>query len=171
MVFRLRNGDEAAFTLLYRQYANALLGIICKVLDGDIELSKEVLQEGMLKVWKNINSYDSTKGTLFTWMLNICRNMAIDKTRSRSFKNQQKNESMDAKAWLENKFQYQPQPETIGVVKMLDILQPSQREVVDTIYMLGYSHSEAAERLQIPVGTVKTRLRSAILELRKHFNE
>ena len=112
--------------------------------------------------------YDAGKGTLFTWMLNVCRNMAIDKLRSKDYKNQAKNNSLDASA----DSGYQPSvsinPNVIGVKKMLELLDSNHREVVDVVYMKGYSHAEAAEVLDIPIGTVKTRLRNAIIELRKH---
>jgi RNA polymerase sigma factor (sigma-70 family) len=170
LVLRLRNKDQQAFSQMYYQYSTSLLGVISRVLDNDLELARDVLQESMVKIWNNITSYDSSKGTLFTWMLNICRNMAIDKTRSRMYKNQQKSQSIDTNPMLENYLQDIPKPETIGLKKMLELLDPSQREVVDAVYLMGYTHVEAAEKLSIPLGTVKTRLRNAILELRKYFN-
>ncbi|MBI2729220.1 MAG: sigma-70 family RNA polymerase sigma factor [Sphingobacteriales bacterium] len=171
LVFRLQQKDEKAFAMVYKNYGQALLGIIKKVLNEDGELARDVLQESMLKVWNNIQSYDAGKGTLFTWMLNICRNMAIDKTRSRDFKNQQKNQSFDLVSFIRESHNESPKPELIGVSKMLNVLSAEQRQVVDTVYMLGYSHSEAAEKLNLPVGTVKTRLRASIMELKKQFNE
>ena len=139
-------------------------------MNNDQELAKDVLQEAMVKIWNNISSYDAAKGTLFTWMLNICRNMAIDKTRSKNYRNQQMNQSFDANPVLENNLQEIPKPETIGMKKILEKLDPAQREVVDAVYMLGYTHAEASKKLNIPLGTVKTRLRNAIQELRKYFN-
>ena len=171
LVYRLQQKDEKAFAMLYKNYGQALLNIVKKVLHDDAELSRDVLQEAMVKIWNNIQTYDASKGTLFTWMLNICRNMAIDKTRSKDFKNQSRNQSFDLVSFLQENHNENPKPELIGVSKMLNVLSPEQRVVVDTVYMLGYSHSEAAEKLNLPVGTVKTRLRNAILELKKQFNE
>ncbi len=169
-VSRLQNGDQRAFTQLYYNYSNTFLGIISRIVKDDQELAKDILQEAMVKIWNNIATYDSSRGTIFTWMLNICRNMAIDKTRSKLYRNQQLNQSFDVNPVLENRLQDLPKPETIGVKKMLELLDPSLREVVDAVYLMGYTHAEASEKLNIPLGTVKTRLRNAIIELRKYFN-
>jgi len=168
LVARLKARDEQAFAEMYRNYSNAFISIISKITNDDVELAKDILQEAMVKIWNNMNMYDAGKGTLFTWMLNVCRNMAIDKLRSKDYKNQAKNNSLDASA----DSGYQPSvsinPNVIGVKKMLELLDSNHREVVDVVYMKGYSHAEAAEVLDIPIGTVKTRLRNAIIELRKH---
>lgn len=171
LVYSLQQRDEKAFALVYKNYGQALLNIVKKVLNEDAELARDVLQESMVKIWNSIDTYDPGKGSLFTWMLNVCRNMAIDKTRSKDFKNQSRNQSFDLVSSVRETHNESPNPELIGVDKMLNILSPDHRQVVDTVYMLGYSHSEAAERLKIPVGTVKTRLRAAVFELRKQFNE
>lgn len=171
LVLRLQQKDEKAFALVYKNYGQALLNIIKKVLNEDAELARDVLQESMVKIWNNIHTYDASKGTLFTWMLNVCRNMAIDKTRSKDFKNQSRNQSFDLVSFITEGQNESPKPELIGVKKMLNILGEEYRQVVDTVYMLGYSHSEAAEKLNLPVGTVKTRLRTAIMELKKHYKE
>lgn len=171
LVFRLQQKDEQAFAMVYKNYGQALLNVIKKVLNDDGETARDVLQEAMLKIWNNIHTYDAGKGTLFTWMLNVCRNMAIDKTRSKDFKNQSRNQSFDLVSFVQEGHNISPNPETIGVNKMLQVLSEDQRQVVNTVYMLGYSHSEAAEKLNLPVGTVKTRLRSAIMELKKQFSE
>lgn len=169
LVTRLKARDEAAFAEMYRNYSNAFISIISKITNGDIEAAKDILQEAMVKVWNNIHHYDAAKGTLFTWMMNISRNTAIDRLRSKDFKNQLKNRSLETS----QEQGYQPSVstnlETIGVKKMLEKLDSSHRDVVDVVYMMGYSHAEAAEVLDIPLGTVKTRLRNAIIELRKQY--
>ena len=167
-MIRLQRRDQEAFSLLYSNYCNALLGIIRKIVNEDLDLAKDILQEAMVKIWNNVNGYDSSKGTLFTWMLNICRNQAIDHTRSKSYKNQAKNFSFSDQGIQAEEMTNELKADTIGVKKLLHVLSPEQKQVVDVVYMLGYSHSEAAEQLKLPVGTVKTRLRAAIMELRKY---
>jgi RNA polymerase sigma factor (sigma-70 family) len=169
-VSRLQKRDQAAFTQLYYNYSNTFLGIISRIVKNDNELAKDILQEAMVKIWNNIESYDSSRGTIFTWMLNICRNMAIDKTRSKLYRNEQLNQSLEMNPILESRMQDTPITETIGVKKMLEMLDPSLRDVVDAVYIMGYTHAEASEKLNIPLGTVKTRLRNALIELRKYFN-
>lgn len=92
LVARLKARDEQAFAEMYRNYSNAFISIIRKVTNDDIETAKDILQEAMVKIWNNIQMYDATKGTLFTWMMNVCRNSAIDKLRSKDYKNQAKNQ-------------------------------------------------------------------------------
>ena len=85
LVNLLKQNNKAAFSYLYDHYSGALFGIILKIVNQDEETSEDVLQDVFIKIWKKIATYDSTKGTLFTWMLNIARNTAIDKVRT--FKN------------------------------------------------------------------------------------
>ncbi|MEP6628752.1 MAG: sigma-70 family RNA polymerase sigma factor, partial [Ginsengibacter sp.] len=85
----LRNGDQSAFSYLYDNYSGALYNIIYKMLE-QTELAEDVLQEAFVKIWNNFSSYDSSKGRLFTWMVNITRNLTIDTIRSKSFRKQSK---------------------------------------------------------------------------------
>lgn len=169
LVTRLKARDEAAFAEMYRNYSNAFISIISKITNGDVEMAKDVLQDAMVKIWNNIQSYDPSKGTLFTWMMNVSRNTAIDKLRSKDFKNQSKNRSLETTDHQAYQPAVSPNTEVIGVKNMLEKLDSNHRDVVDVVYMKGYSHAEAAEVLDIPLGTVKTRLRNAIIELRKQY--
>ena len=80
----MQHKDRSAFEYLYDHYSGALLGVISRIIKRE-ELAEEILQDVFLKVWDRIGSYDPSKGKLFTWMLNIARNQAIDKTRSKEF--------------------------------------------------------------------------------------
>ena len=168
LIAQLKMGNEKAFGYLYDNYSTALYNIIFNLLQNR-ELSEDVLQESFVKIWKNIAQYDTTKGTLFTWMLNVCRNQAIDKTRNKLFKNDQKNQTIEnnVSAWSRSVDSFKP--ENIGLLKLQDKLKPEYREVIDLVYYKGFSQSDAAEWLKIPVGTVKTRCRAALIELRKYF--
>ena len=86
--------EERAFTLLYDMYSKSLFSIITNLI-SDREEAEDVLQEVFVKIWKNIESYNQSKGRLYTWMLNIARNTTIDKLRSKGFNNSQKNLSSD----------------------------------------------------------------------------
>jgi RNA polymerase sigma-70 factor (ECF subfamily) len=128
-----------------------------------------VLQDTFVKAWRNGSSYDENKGRLFTWLLNIARNTAIDATRSAHFQKSKKTDSLDA-------IVYSPggesiNPDTIGVRDMLGQLDDKYRLLIELIYFKGYTQEEAAEETGMPLGTVKTRLRFAISALRKAFGE
>ncbi|HWJ25677.1 MAG TPA: sigma-70 family RNA polymerase sigma factor, partial [Flavisolibacter sp.] len=97
LVAALRQKQNHAFSYLYDHYAGALYGVINQILN-DAELSNDVLQETFVNIWKRIDSYDATKGRLFTWMLNIARNAAIDKTRSKGFQQSQRQMPLDTNA-------------------------------------------------------------------------
>jgi RNA polymerase sigma-70 factor (ECF subfamily) len=169
LVELLKDGDEKGLEVLYQNYSKALYNVIFQIVRSD-EIAEEVLQDGFLKIWKNAQSYDKSKGTIFTWMLNICRNIAIDKTRSKDFKNEIKNQNLETSVNYEKDLPTQFNPEHIGVSKVVDKLKPELRDVIDMIFFRGYTQVEAAEALSIPLGTIKTRSRNAILELRKYFS-
>src|SRR4029079_15634267 len=97
LVSSLRQKNEEAFSYLYEHYSGALYGVIKQIVT-DAELGNDVLQETFVNIWRRIDSYDETKGRLFTWMLNIARNAAIDKTRSKGFQQGQRQTPLDGEA-------------------------------------------------------------------------
>lgn len=162
----LKNRKQSALDYLYDHYSGALYGVIFRILKKE-EISEEVLQDVFLKIWNKIDAYDSSKGKLFTWMLNIARNHAIDKTRSKEMNKGKKTDDID---YLVNKIDTRENAElqidAIGLREVLMELSVDQRFIVDQLYLKGYTQSEVAEEFNIPLGTVKTRLRSAMIELR-----
>jgi RNA polymerase sigma-70 factor (ECF subfamily) len=158
-----------AYEHLYDNYSAALYGVIHRII-LDEETASDVLQEAFVKIWNGIKSYDPTKGKLFTWMLNICRNMAIDKTRSKDFNNSQKNQSTEIVVNQMGRLKTENiKPDQIGLMELVDKLDPNEKLLIDLMYFKGYTQAEIAEEYNIPLGTVKTRLRSATMNLRKVF--
>jgi len=121
----------------------------------------------MLKVWDKIESYDSDKSTLFTWMATIARNSAIDQARLVGFDNLKKTDSLDSTVYDINTTQLST--DGIDVEKLLSKLDSKYKDVLDAVYLQGYSQSEAAKKLDIPLGTVKTRIKGAIGVLRQEL--
>lgn len=160
-----QQGAEA----LYSMYSASLFGIISRVIT-EKEIAEDVLQETLVKIWNSIAQYNATKGRLFTWMVNVARNMAIDKVRSKDFRNHSKNQDLDNHV---NAYDEQSntvyKPEHLGLKDLVGNLKPDQQKIVDLIYFKGYTHVEVSDELEIPLGTVKTRLRMGIIELRKYF--
>ena len=167
LVLLLQSQDRQAFSYLYDNYAPALNNIIFRMVD-DVALTEDILQEAFVKIWYNFASYDKSKGRLFTWMLNLTRNLTIDVLRSKGYKKQSKisgnensvNNLQDNSINI-NKF------DSLGIRKQLTNLKPEQRIIIDMAYFNGYTQEEIAKDLGIPLGTVKTRMQTAILELRK----
>ena len=169
LISSLKNRERNSVGILYDKYSPFLYGIIHRIVHGD-EIAEDVLQEAFVKIWKNIASYDSSKAKLITWMANICRNLAIDKIRSKDYKNAQQNQDIENYVNLiEDTGSGAFNPEHIGVREMLAKLLPEQRVILDLVYFKGYTQSDAAKELGIPLGTVKTRIRSAINYLREVF--
>lgn len=130
-------------------------------------MAEEVLQDAFLRIWNRIDTYDASKGRLFTWMLNLARNLAIDKTRSKEISKDRKTDDIDDLVnKIDRKEQSEQSVETIGLKEVLGRLPDEQRFVVEYLYLKGYTQSELAEEFNIPLGTVKTRLRLAMIELR-----
>lgn len=164
----LVNRDKRGIEILYDNYSSALYGVINRIVQND-EVAEDVLQETFLKIWNNFSQYDSAKGRLFTWMVNVCRNLSIDKVRSKEIVNQNKNQSIDnAVSISDHKTSYDP--DLIGVRDIVRKLEPEYKQIIDLLFFEGYSQSEAAEKLNIPLGTVKTRSRAAIQRLRNYFD-
>jgi len=170
LILELQKRSKLGFDCLYDMYSSALLGIIHRIVQVE-EISEDVLQETFMRVWNSVGTYDSQKGSLFTWLMNIARNMAIDKVRSKGYRNESKNQDAENLVdMLDSVNHTSMNPDTLGLKKMVEELKPEQQKIVDLIYLKGYTHVEASEELGIPLGTIKTRLRSGILELRKLFN-
>jgi len=166
LVALLQQRSESAFSYLYDNYSGALAGVINAIIP-DTETMRDVLQEVFVNIWKKIELYDASKGRLFTWMMNVARNAAIDKIRSRGYQESKKNLSVD------NGGQEMaiggvslPQTKDIGLQRMLAGLKEEYRTLIELSYFQGYTHEEISKALGIPLGTVKTRIRSALSNLR-----
>lgn len=169
LIALLKNSDESAFAYLYDHYSGALYTVILRM-TGDTQLSEDLLQESFIKIWNNISAYNPSRGRLFTWMLNIARNLTIDNFRSKSYKKQSKIHKIDNTVYYNrnsnneiNKF------DTLGIRKQTLSLKEDQRVVLDLAYFEGFTQEEITKKLGIPLGTVKTRMRAAITELKKIF--
>ena len=160
----LKSRDSKAFSYLYDNYSGSLYTIIAQLVD-DMEIANDVLQEVFINIWKKIESYDPEKGRLFTWMLNIARNAAIDEVRSKGFRDSQKNQSLSQN--VDNLAAVTaPAVDDVGLRKVLTRLKGELRVLVDLSYFQGFTHEEISKALNIPLGTVKTRIRSALIQLR-----
>jgi RNA polymerase sigma factor (sigma-70 family) len=170
LVLALRHREKIAVEALYDMYSSSLYGVICRIVI-DTATAEDVLQETFVKIWHSFSSYSTDKGRLFTWMVNIARNLAIDKIRSKDFKNQNKNQDLENNVtFIDEQSNTVYKPELLGIKDLVQTLKPEQRSILELVYFKGYTHVEAADELGIPLGTIKTRLRMAIQELRKHFN-
>ena len=169
LVSLLKDRDNKAFGYLYDNYSGALYSIIMQILE-DADLSNDVLQEVFVNIWRKIESYDNSKGRLFTWMLNIARNASIDMLRSKGYQKSKKNQSLPEDGdWNTPGQMTQMNVDNIGLKKTLEKLKTEHRILLELAYFKGYTHEEIAKIEEIPLGTVKTRIRNALLQLREYL--
>ncbi len=162
----VKQHDKKAIERLYDMFGPSLYGIILKIVKKE-EKAQDILQDAFVKIWKNASKYNKEKGRPFTWMLNIARNTAIDALR----KSNRSVDSEDIDGIPAQKAGSTTQNiETIGISKFVDQLDEEYRQIIVLAYFEGFTHVEIAEHLDIPLGTVKSRARIGIRELRKIVN-
>ena len=165
IVSLLQAGDQEAISLIYKHYANTLYGIILKIIPAE-ELAQEVLQDAIIKIWKNAHQYDKKKGRLFTWFANIARNTAIDTVRSAQFKKSKKTGDLENLVGINEPTEAEAKLVDSGLKKIIDSLDEKHRILIELAYFQGYSQRDIEKELGIPLGTIKSRIRTAIQELR-----
>jgi len=164
----LQGKNNKGIELLYDHYADTLYGVI-KTIVKDESLAKDVLQESFVKFWQKGHLYDPKKSRLFTWLLTITRNTAIDKIRS--LQNRRGKEiqmpEYDVNVGGTNSMFV----DGIDIQEQLGRLEVKYKQVIHALFFQGMTQQEASEALDIPLGTVKTRLRSGMKQLRKIFGD
>jgi RNA polymerase sigma-70 factor (ECF subfamily) len=171
LIAGLRAKDRKTTEYLYDKYSKALFTVISRIIT-DKDIAEEVFHDAFIKITRKIDSYEESKGRLYTWMANICRNAAIDKTRSKEFSKDSKTNTIDEYVYgLESESGTSELVDGIGVKELLVNLNEEQRFVVECIYFKGFTHSEVAEEFDIPLGTVKSRIRAAINVLKKNLDK
>ncbi len=169
IIGRLKARDESVLDLVYKRYAVSLFAVVMRIIKDDA-LAEDVLQEALMKIWRFSTSYSKEKGSLFTWMVSICRNTAIDKTRSKLYKQmQQANRELQTVAEQQG-VHADAETDHAMLRDTMGQLPEKQRVLVDMAFFQGYTHVEIAEKLNIPLGTVKTRIRLAIKLLRSELS-
>ena len=163
----LEKGDSTAINLLYENYADSLYGVILKVLN-DEELAQDALQETFVKVWKNSKKYDSKKAKLFTWLYRIAKNTAIDKLRSY-------NNRFDKEVQIDKSNVYilpasNLNQDVLDLKEHVGKLDEKYQIVLKALFFEGMTQQEASEELDIPLGTIKSRLKIGLRELKKVYD-
>lgn len=164
----LRNRDEKGLSLLYDHYSSALYGIAFRILRNEA-YAEEALQNSFLKVWKNIHQYDENKATLYTWMSQIVRYSSIDIRRLKSFDKQEKTESLETNVYKEAATN--TNLDGLDAKIVLLGLDKKYQVVLEYLYLKGYTQQELSDELDIPLGTIKTRLRKAISIIRSNLKD
>lgn len=165
---RSATGDEAAFGSLYDAVAPRLYGLVRRVV-RDPAQSEEVAQEAFLEIWRQSARFDPSRGSALAWMMTIAHRKAVDRVRSAEAASR-RDETWQAAS---REVEHDSTAETaVGrldaerVRRALDTLTPAQRGAVELAYLSGYTHTEVASMLDLPLGTAKTRIRDGLIRLR-----
>lgn len=173
LVKLLKSKDPTSFAYLYQKYSGALYSVILQIIP-ETDIAGDLLQESFISIWKKFDSYDNTKGRLYTWMLAITRNLCIDTIRSKDYRNNQKKklppeENEDIIYGLGAAVVMPDTMNHIGLQKAVEKLKPQHRELINLAYFRGYTQAEIAGMEGVPKNTIKTRIRKALLELRQQL--
>jgi RNA polymerase sigma-70 factor (ECF subfamily) len=162
LLVQIAGGTQAAFGALYDEISPRVFGLIRRLL-VDHAQSEEVTQEVFLEIWQNASRYEPSKGGASTWILTMAHRRAVDRIRS-----SQSGRDRDVKIGIRDYVSdYDNVADTVETVKeAMSQLTELQRQAVTLAYYGGYSHSEVAAMLSVPIGTVKTRLRDGMIRLR-----
>ncbi|WNH07953.1 RNA polymerase sigma factor [Thalassobellus suaedae] len=167
IVYLLERGDKKAITLLYENYADSLFGVIKKIITDD-EIAQDVLQESFVKIWRYAKKYDASKAKLFTWLYRIAYNTAIDKTRS--LKNKSGKEIQIETSNVYKITSNALNEDVLDIKKHLGSLDEKYQIVINALFFEGMTQQEASDELDIPLGTIKSRLKIGLRELKKIYN-
>jgi RNA polymerase sigma-70 factor (ECF subfamily) len=168
LIERIVARDEKALAHLYDRYARMLMSVLNRIL-RDTQAAEEILQDIFFQLWRTASRFDASRGSLSGWLLVIARNRAI--SRLRHANPAAGEELVENTAVLPISLESEiSQQQLLGRVKSaLEILPKEQRAAIELAYFEGLTHSEIARRTGDPLGTVKTRLRSAVETLRRNL--
>lgn len=165
-------GDEAAFTTFYDRFAPGLFSMIYAILHDQKE-SEDVLQEAFVQMWKRVATYDAARSSLFTWAVMISRHKAIDRLRARQRQSglietvASEADDLAGKSPERGDHALARSDERERVRAALAQLGESQREAINLAFFAGLTQTQISERLGVPLGTIKARIRRGLLALRE----
>lgn len=170
----ISQGDQTAFLALYARYGSAVYGLALRIVDIQV-VAEEVTQDVFLKVWQQPGRWDPALGRFPGWLMTTARNAAIDRLRREQRHRQSEPPASD---FVAEESQGAPSPMDAplwatghDLHAVIAQLAPEQQKLIELAYYKGYTHSELARLLNMPLGTVKTRLRAAISQLRALWGE
>jgi RNA polymerase sigma factor (sigma-70 family) len=166
LILQFQQRDVKAYEELYNMYCNSIFGVVNTIVKND-DVAQEITQDVFIKAWNKSDSYSSQKGRFFTWILNIARNAAIDYTRSKKFKQSKQNLNSDFFVdILESSDNLDGTTDAIGIGEFVKNLSEKCKSIITLLFLKGYTQKEASEELDMPIGTIKTRNRNCLANLR-----
>lgn len=167
LVSAIRSGDEHAMAELYDRYSSVVYAVALRIL-GDSAAAEDILQEIFMQLWRNPDGFDASRGSLPGWLAVIARNRAIDAVRKRRPETDITEVVVSIEPDLASRAEWKRVLEKIR--SALGSMPSPQRSALEMAFFEGLTHTEIAARTGEPLGTIKTRIRSGLLTLRKAFN-
>jgi RNA polymerase sigma-70 factor, ECF subfamily len=167
MLSMIQSGSQNTMSAFFDRYSKMIYSVALRVLNDSSE-AEEVMQEIFIQVWRNPRAYDAARGSLGGWLVVVARNRAIDKLRRRKPADPVELFALPSSINLAQDAERGFLLEKIR--KAMDGLPVEQRKAIDLAFFEGLSHSEIAEKTGDPLGTVKTRIRLALIAIRKELN-
>ncbi|TAI46640.1 RNA polymerase sigma factor [Flagellimonas allohymeniacidonis] len=164
LIDRLVSGDKNALYTLYDKYSGALYGVILRMCRDEGQ-AQDLLQETFVKIWKNIASYDASKGRFYTWAYRIARNTTLNGIRSKKELIQ-----TDDLSVYDSKMTSEEAPDYTELTGSIKKLEPHHQKAIALVYYEGYTHQEAHEVMGVPLGTFKSYIRQALKQLRNTYS-
>jgi RNA polymerase sigma-70 factor (ECF subfamily) len=166
-VTRISSGDEAALAQLYDESSSWLYSLALRMLSSPAD-AEEVVCDVYSHIWRNAGSFDPSRGSVLSWISMLCRSRCLDRMRSRSMRRQTEIavETTDLEALADPVWPGELQVRREAVRQAMEALEPDQRELLRLAFFSGLTHTELADQLHLPLGTIKGRIRSAILKMR-----
>jgi RNA polymerase sigma-70 factor (ECF subfamily) len=164
LVTAIRSGDQSAMAALYDRYSSIVYAVALRVLQ-DTGAAEDVLQDIFMQLWRNPGAFDASRGNMPVWLAVIARHRAIDALRRR----RPENDIADVIVSVEPDFASDADRSRAmeKVRGALNTMPPPQKSALEMAYFEGLTHSEIAEKTGEPLGTIKTRIRTGLLSLRK----
>lgn len=167
LISAMRSGDEAAMAQIYDRYSGVVYAVALRVL-GETAAAEDVLQEVLMQLWRAPESFNANRGSLPGWLAVIARNRAIDVLRKRRPETEITEIVVDVEPDLVRGAEWN---RVMGKIRgTLGSMAEAQRSAVEMSFFQGLTHAEIAEKTGEPLGTIKTRIRAALLALRKACN-
>ena len=170
LVNRLLHKDVSAFEQLYNRHSRIVYSLVLRILQ-QAGTAEEVVQDVFLQLWRNAARYDAARGPFVPWLLTLARNRALDHLRLKSERQRRKEDQTEELPPVTVAPEYEKQLDekrrAERVRALLGVLSPQQRRAIELAYFQGLSHTEIAETLKEPLGTVKSWIRNGLLRLKE----